>query len=66
MSTRLAAYGRRRSPLPSLILTAIFLLIVSCHAQQLSDDQLAQVKARLAQGATHRCVLHHVAAAWRP
>ncbi|KAI1793356.1 glycosyl hydrolase family 88-domain-containing protein [Ganoderma leucocontextum] len=55
MSARLAW---RRSPLPQLSLAAaaIFLLTASwqlASAQQLSDDQLTQVKARLAQGATH-------------
>ena len=61
---------RRRSPLPGLRLASaagIFLLIASCHlahAQQLSNDQLSLVKARLAQGATHRCVLHYIMASW--
>ena len=60
----------RRSPLPGLAAAGVFLLLAaSCDllasAQQLSDDQLTLVKARLAQGATHRCV-HCVMAARGP
>ncbi|PIL32528.1 hypothetical protein GSI_05231 [Ganoderma sinense ZZ0214-1] len=50
MRTRVAC---RRSPLPGIFLFASLSCSLLASAQQLSDDQLALVKARLAQGATH-------------
>ena len=45
MITRLATAG----------ILALAASIPLAHAQQLTSDELDNVKARLAQGATHRC-----------